>query len=70
MAMGTCPDEARSFFMQQYRWCMGTMTLVSAKEFWGSTTTVMHKICVLNGLMYYLASAMVSGPYGSNLLLG
>lgn len=57
--MGACPDEPQSFFMQQYRWCMGSATLIAEKEFWNSTISKSHKLCFLNGMLYYLASAMV-----------
>ncbi|CAM9653875.1 unnamed protein product, partial [Ectocarpus fasciculatus] len=42
LAMGTCPDEPRSFFMQQYRWCMGSATLVSEKGFWAADLSFFH----------------------------
>ncbi len=60
LAMGVCPDEPRSFFMQQYRWCMGTSTLVLQKEFWQSDIPSIHKLCFFNGMLYYLATALVS----------
>ncbi|CAN0114863.1 unnamed protein product [Hapterophycus canaliculatus] len=57
--MGTCPDEPRSFFMQQYRWCMGSATLVTEPGFWSADLSALHKICFFNGLLYYIATAMV-----------
>lgn len=59
MAMGTCPDEPRAFFMQQYRWCMGSTTLLCNREFWGSSLTGMQKLCYLSGMFYYSATAVV-----------
>lgn len=58
--MGICPDEPRSLFLQQYRWCMGTSTLVLQKEFWRSDISKMHKLCFVNGMFYYLQTALVS----------
>ncbi|CAM9620212.1 unnamed protein product [Ectocarpus sp. 6 AP-2014] len=58
LAMGICPDEPRSFFMQQYRWCMGTSTLVLQKEFWQSEISKTHKLCFFNGMLFYLATAL------------
>lgn len=58
--MGTCPDEPRAFFMQQYRWCMGSTTLLMNREFWGSSLTKMQKLCYLSGMFYYSATAVVS----------
>lgn len=59
MAMGTCPDEPRAFFMQQYRWCMGSTTLMCNKDFWRSNLTCMQKLCYISGMFYYSATAMV-----------
>ena len=59
LAMGICPDEPQSFFMQQYRWCKGSCTLVTEKGFWGSGISKIHKLCFLNGLLYYIATALV-----------
>lgn len=61
LAMGICPDEPRSFFLQQYRWCMGTCTLVLDWEFWRSSISKMHKMCFINGLFYYTQTALVGG---------
>ncbi|CAM9372111.1 unnamed protein product [Ectocarpus sp. 4 AP-2014] len=71
MAMGTCPDEPRAFFMQQYRWCMGSTTLLSNREFWHSTLTRKQKLCYLSGMFYYSATAMTifTGPLPGMLLI-
>lgn len=45
--------------MQQYRWCMGSTTLLSDKTFWRSNLTSMQKLCYLSGMFYYSATAMV-----------
>lgn len=60
MAMGTCPDGPRAFFMQQYRWCMGSTTLMSNREFWRSKLSKMQKLCYVSGMFYYCATAVVS----------
>lgn len=59
MAMGICPDDPRTFFMQQYRWCMGTAALVLSRGFWKTSGSVMQKMCLLSGMMYYIATAVV-----------
>lgn len=61
LAMGICPDEPRSFFLQQYRWCMGTSTLVLQGEFWRSDISRMHKLCFVNGMFYYVQTCLVGG---------
>eukprot|EP00903_Cladosiphon_okamuranus_P011815 g11103.t1 len=58
LAMGICPDEPRSFFMQQYRWCMGSCTLILERGFWQSDISSIHKLCFFNGMLFYLASAL------------
>ncbi|CAM9651150.1 unnamed protein product, partial [Ectocarpus sp. 8 AP-2014] len=58
LSMGACPDEPRAFFMQQYRWCMGSTTLLCNREFWRSNLTGMQKLCYLSGMFYYSATAM------------
>lgn len=70
MAMGTCPDEPRAFFMQQYRWCMGSTTLLCNGEFWQSNLTGMQKMCYVSGMFYYSATAIAifTGPLPGLLL--
>ncbi|CAM9227257.1 unnamed protein product, partial [Ectocarpus sp. 6 AP-2014] len=59
LAMGICPEEPQSYFMQQYRWCKGSSTLVREKEFWKSGISNLHKLCFLNGMLYYMATALL-----------
>lgn len=59
LAIGVCPDEPRSFFMQQYRWCAGNLSLVLRREFWTADITAFQKICFLSGMLYYLFTALV-----------
>ncbi|KAF4552211.1 Hypothetical protein D9617_10g071910 [Elsinoe fawcettii] len=58
LACGICPDNPRAFFSQQMRWCMGSTTLLSNKEFWKSSLTFKQKACYLCGMMYYTAMAL------------
>jgi cellulose synthase/poly-beta-1,6-N-acetylglucosamine synthase-like glycosyltransferase len=58
LSMGVCPDEAKSFFNQQYRWSLGSMTLLSSAEFWMSNLTKMQKTCYMTGGLYYVATAL------------
>eukprot|EP00903_Cladosiphon_okamuranus_P008684 g8320.t2 len=71
LAMGICPDEPRSFFMQQYRWCMGSCTLVLHRDFWRSDISSVHKLCFIHGMLAYLASPLILflGPAPMLLLL-
>lgn len=58
LACGVCPDTPRAFFSQQMRWCMGSTTLLTNKDFWSSNLTFTQKICYLSGMMYYSATAL------------
>ena len=59
LASGLCPDTLASFFVQQYRWCMGSTSLFVNKElFWGANLTLMQRICYLSGMFYYQATAL------------
>jgi cellulose synthase/poly-beta-1,6-N-acetylglucosamine synthase-like glycosyltransferase len=57
-SMGVCPDSLPAFFIQQYRWAMGSTTLFLNPEFWKSDLTVMQKVCYLTGMLYYSATAL------------
>lgn len=58
LACGVCPDTLSSFFIQQYRWSMGSVTLFCNKEFWISKLTVMQKLCYLTGMLYYITTGI------------
>ena len=58
MAKGVCPDTVKAFFMQQYRWAMGSLTLLLNKEFWRSRLTPMQKACYFSGFLFYIASGI------------
>ena len=58
LSKGVCPDEQKSFFIQQYRWSMGSITLFLNKEFWRSSLTPMQKICYASGMLYYMTTGI------------
>jgi len=58
LAKGVCPDTARAFFSQQYRWCMGSTTLLLRKWFWTAPITWMQRLCYLTGFCYYVATGL------------
>lgn len=58
LAKGTCPDNVKSFFLQQYRWATGSLSLMVNKDFWTSKLTVMQKMCYLSGQLYYLSTGV------------
>lgn len=58
LAKGTCPDKWTQFFVQQYRWSMGSLDLFFSKEFWISNLTFAQKLCYLTGMFYYLTTGL------------
>lgn len=50
------------FFLCGPRWAMGSATLVSERGFWSANLSAIHKVCFFNGLLYYIATALVSVP--------
>src|SRR5690606_8949551 len=58
LAKGLCPDEVKSFFTQQYRWCMGSFSLMTNPDFWASKLSFMQKANYCSGMLYYLATAV------------
>ncbi len=60
LAKGVSPDDLRSFFKQQYRWCMGTMSVLGSKKFWTTKMSAVARICYLAGFLYYILTAVLS----------
>jgi cellulose synthase (UDP-forming) len=59
LAFGRSPDGFISYFKQQIRWCQGSLSLMSTKEFWNSKMPWMSKLSFISGFMYYLFSPIV-----------
>lgn len=58
LAKGVCPDTLPAFFMQQYRWAMGSITLFLNKDFWTAPLTTMQRLCYLSGMFYYMVTGV------------
>lgn len=56
LAKGLCPDTLPSFFIQQYRWATGSLSLCMTKKFWFSKLTCIQKLCYFSGMLYYFTS--------------
>ena len=57
----TCasPDELDSFISQQYRWCEGSLTLVTSPLFQTNTMmTLEQRLCFWSGFLYYISTAL------------
>ena len=58
LAAGECPQTLAAYFTQQYRWCMGSVTLLTTKEFWfAKRIGIIQKACFMTGMLYYIATA-------------
>ncbi len=64
LAAGLCPDDLSGFFRQQYRWCMGSISLCTSRKFWTTKMPLRTRLCYVSGFSYYLLTALVvfSGP--------
>ena len=64
LATGLCPDTAGAFQVQQYRWCSGSLSLLSSKKFWRARLRVRTRMCYLSGFFYYIHTALFTfvGP--------
>jgi cellulose synthase (UDP-forming) len=64
LATGLCPSTLPAFLAQQYRWCMGSMSLLSTKKFWNTDLRLRQRFCYLSGFSYYIETAflVIFGP--------
>lgn len=64
LAVGLCPGDASSFFTQQYRWCAGSMSLLSSTKFWNLDMSWRQRLSYVSGFCYYLHTALFTfaGP--------
>lgn len=60
LAKGLCPDAMPAFFKQQYRWCMGSMSLLGSKKFWQLKLPLRARMSYMSGFMYYVHTAITS----------
>ena len=58
LAAGLCPPDVNSFFTQQYRWCAGSMSLLSSAKFWRTKLAVRARLSYFSGFMYYVHTAL------------
>ena len=60
LATGICPPGPDSFLTQQYRWCAGTMSLVSSRKFWSARLKFSTLCCYVSGFCYYIETAVAT----------
>jgi len=60
LAKGLCPSTMPAFFKQQYRWCMGSMSLLSSSKFWDTKLAPRTRLSYMSGFLYYIHTALSS----------
>lgn len=58
LAEGECPDTIKQFFTQQYRWSMGSISLMFSEKFWKAKITLMQRLCYMTGMFYYVTTGL------------
>lgn len=58
LATGLCPDTVGAFQAQQYRWCSGSMSLLTSRKFWRTKLKLRTRMCYLSGFFYYIHTAL------------
>lgn len=58
LAEGVCPDKIQSFFTQQYRWAMGSISLFFSRKFWKAGITSWQRLCYLTGMLFYITTGL------------
>ena len=58
LSTGNCPDNVLAFLNQQYRWCAGTVDLLTSAKFWSAKLSLYTRICFVSGLIYYIYSSL------------
>jgi cellulose synthase (UDP-forming) len=58
VAKGLCPDKLSSFISQQYRWCLGSMSLLADKTFHDAPLRYRQRLCFFTGFGYYISTGV------------
>lgn len=59
LSAGLSPDTVKSFFHQNYRWCSGSLHLITSSLFWQQQNVgLMGKISYCLSIFYYLCSGL------------
>jgi cellulose synthase/poly-beta-1,6-N-acetylglucosamine synthase-like glycosyltransferase len=56
LATGNSPENLDQFIRQQYRWCQGTLTIATSKEFWKSKIGFGTRFSFVSGFLFYLTT--------------
>jgi len=58
LAKGLCPDDLGAFISQQYRWCTGSMSLLSDPAFHRAPLSRRQRMCFWSGFLYYISTGL------------
>jgi cellulose synthase/poly-beta-1,6-N-acetylglucosamine synthase-like glycosyltransferase len=58
IARGLCPETAQALFRQHYRWCTGSLRLITSSFFWKNAMPAWQKLIYFCGACYYPAAAL------------
>lgn len=60
LSKGECPDSLSAFMSQQYRWCAGSMSLMTNADFRKMKLTFKQRLCFWSGFGYYITTALAA----------
>lgn len=63
LATGVCPDSIGAFQNQQYRWCNGSLTMMTSRVFWRTKLPFTVRLCYISGFLHYIRTAMLTFAY-------
>lgn len=58
VSKGLCPDSMAAFVNQQYRWCLGSISLLVSREFHDLPLTFTQRVAHWSGFLFYLSTAV------------
>jgi len=58
LSKGLSPDTISGFFTQQYRWCSGSIHLITSRLFWQQNISLLGKFSYLLSILYYVTSGL------------
>ena len=59
VSKGLCPDTLLGFLTQQYRWCTGSMSLLTNRRFHAHPAlNLRQRLCFWAGFLYYISTAV------------
>lgn len=59
VSKGICPDNLSGFLNQQYRWCLGSMSLLKDRSFHQtSALTIRQRLCFWSGFGYFISTGV------------